>query len=182
MKPTLPKQHVITKPNYKQRGSSLLEVIAFLGIAALVILGAVSLLTSAFSSAQSNRGTEEVVSIRTSVKKLYAGASGVYGTEPLTESLNQAKIFPATLTYNAATKSMVNSWGGAITVTGATNTFVINYSNVPQDVCISMVSGASGWASITDGKTPIATFPATPTAAAATCSTNPVASLSFSSY
>ncbi|MBC7413962.1 MAG: pilus assembly protein, partial [Herminiimonas sp.] len=39
----------------RQRGASLLEGIAYLGIAAIVILGAVSLLTGAFGSAQSNR-------------------------------------------------------------------------------------------------------------------------------
>lgn len=182
MKYTHLKQVAIIKFSSKQRGASLLEGLAYLGIAALVILGAVSLLTGAFSSVQSNRGTEEVVSIRTSVKKLYAGASGAYGTTDLTEALNLAKIFPSTLTYNAATKAMVNAWGGAVTVTGATNTFVIKYTNVPQDVCISMVSGASGWSTITDGNTSVPAFPATPAAAAATCSGSPVANLSFTSY
>jgi hypothetical protein len=176
------KQAAIINFSAKQRGASLLEGIAYLGIAALVILGAVSLLTGAFSSAQSNRGTEEVVSIRTSVKKLYAGASGAYGTLDLTESLNLAKIFPSTLAYDSTAKTMVNAWGGAVTVKGDTKTFIINYANVPQDVCIAMVSGASGWTSVTDGKTAVPAFPATPAAAAATCSSNPVVSLSFASY
>ena len=55
----------------RQRGASLLEGIAYLGIAAIVVLGAVSLLTGAFGSAKANQTTEEVVAIRTSVRKLY---------------------------------------------------------------------------------------------------------------
>ncbi|MGZ5779897.1 MAG: type 4 pilus major pilin, partial [Burkholderiaceae bacterium] len=121
----------------RQRGASLLEGIAYLGIAALVILGAVSLLTGAFTSAQSNRGAEEVVSIRTAVKKLYMGQANSYGTADITAALITAKVFPTTLSPNAggATPSLTNSWGGSVTVagTGTGNTFAITYTGVPQD-------------------------------------------------
>ena len=52
----------------QQRGASLLEAIAYLGIAAVVVLGAVSLLNGAFGSAKSNQTNEEVVALRTPVR------------------------------------------------------------------------------------------------------------------
>ncbi|MEC5215866.1 Tfp pilus assembly protein PilW [Actimicrobium sp. GrIS 1.19] len=154
----------------RQRGASLLEGIAYLGIAAIVILGAVSLLTGAFSSAQSNRVSEEIVSIRTGVKKLYSSQSSGYGTADLNATLVSAKVFPSTLTATAA-GAATNSWGGSVTVTGATSTFNIVYTGVPQDVCINALSGATGWASITgNANAAITTFPVTPADAAAACS------------
>ena len=64
----------------RQRGASLLEGIAYLGIAAIVVLGAVSLLTGAFGSAKANQTTEEVVAIRTAVRKLYIGQTYPVGS------------------------------------------------------------------------------------------------------
>jgi hypothetical protein len=154
----------------KQRGASLLEGIAYLGIAALVILGAVSLLTGAFASAQSNRGMEEISAIRTNVKKLYMGQANSYGTSDITSSLYAASVFPTTLSYNGTDK-MMNTWGGTVTVTGVGgNTFKIEYTAVPTDSCINMLSGASGWVSITGpGKTINGPGPVSPTDAATAC-------------
>jgi hypothetical protein len=156
----------------KQRGASLLEGIAYLGIAALVILGAVSLLTGAFASAQSNRGMEEISAIRTNVKKLYMGQANSYGTADITPALNTAAVFPTTLAFSTTTNMMVNAWGGSVSVSGVGgNTFQIEYSAVPQDSCISMLSGASGWVSVSQkGGTAITTFPLSPTDAATICS------------
>ncbi|MFZ6774452.1 type 4 pilus major pilin [Undibacterium sp. SXout7W] len=170
------KSHSVVNFSFRQRGASLLEGIAYLAVAALVILGAVSLLTSAFSSAQSNRASEEVVSIRTGVRKLYTGQSNSYGTVDITANLNTARIFPTTLTANTAgtTTTMNNSWGGAVTVTGSGggSTFTIAYTLVPQDACINMISGASGWTQINvGGANAITTFPATPADANTACAT-----------
>jgi len=152
-----------------QRGASLLEGIAYLGIAALVILGAASLFTGAFASAQSNRGMEEVNAIRTGVKKLYMGQANSYGTADITAALNTAAVFPTTLSFNST--AMVNTWGGTVTVTGASNTFTIEYTAVPQSSCINMLSGASGWVSIAgNGGTAVSNNPLTPADAATICS------------
>lgn len=165
----------------RQRGASLLEGIAYLGIAAIVVLGAVSLLTGAFSSAQSNRTAEEVVSIRTAVKKLYMGQSIGYGAAGtvLDLTLVQAKVLPTTLTNTGTPTAPIvsNAWGGTVSVTGNLNKFNITYTLVPQDACISVISGASGWDSIAPGApaggaapaNAINTFPATPLQAQGVC-------------
>lgn len=156
----------------RQRGASLLEGIAFLGIAAIVILGAVSLLSSAFSSAQGNRSMEELISIRTAVKKLYAGSGG-YGTGSLLDALYATKSLPANLATTVGTGGVVtatNSWGGDVAVTGATGQFQIVYNSVPNDVCIALITGGHGWNSVKiDTGTAITTFPISLSSAATAC-------------
>ena len=150
----------------RQRGASLLEGIAYLGIAALVILGAVSLLTTAFGNAQSNRAVEEVISLRTSIRKLYSGQN--YGNGAITPTLIAANAVPGTLTITGG--AITNAWGGAVVLTGAGTNFTITYNNVPQDVCISMISGGNGWRQIDrGGAAAITVFPATPADAQVTC-------------
>ena len=152
----------------RQRGASLLEAIAYLGIAAVVVLGAVSLLNGAFGSAKSNQTSEEVVALRTAVRKLYMGQA--FPVESLTPSLLVANAVPATLARGATGGALSNSWGGAVTVTGTANGFTITYNAIPQDVCVNLISGASGWTSIAQGQTSLTTFPATVANATSLCS------------
>lgn len=164
------KQRVVNH-RINQRGASLLEGIAYLGIAAIVILGAVSLLASAFGSAQSNQSIEEVVSIRTAVKKLYSGQA--YGAGDITGTLITARALPGSLRPNADNTAVTNSWSGAVTVVGAADgsTFAITYTLVPQDVCVNMISGATGWSQISGAANAnaIIAFPATPAGANLVC-------------
>ena len=98
---TEPKRLVVRRPIGcashvgRQRGAPLLEGIAYLGIAAIVVMGAVSLLTGAFSSAKSNQANEEVVGLRTAVRKLYMGQT--YPTANVVANLIAAKAAPGTL-------------------------------------------------------------------------------------
>lgn len=151
----------------RQRGASLLEGIAYLGIAALVVLGAVSLLTGAFGSAKSNQATEEVVAIRTAVRKLYIGQS--YPTASLLPNLLAANAIPGTLARDTTANTVSNSWGGAVTVTGTSTGFTVTYAAVPKDVCVSMLSGANGWTQVAQGGSSFTTFPLTADNAAALC-------------
>jgi hypothetical protein len=156
----------------RQRGASLLEGIAYLGIAAIVVLGAVSLLTNAFSSAKSNQTTEELISLRTSVRKLYAGQA--YPAAGIVANMVIANAIPNTLivdrTANPAT--ITNGWAGAVTIIGdGAGLFTITYNAVPQDVCMSIVSGANGWERVSNaaGAGAIAAFPITANDAAGVC-------------
>lgn len=177
MKKSIPRKSQNLVRLHSERGASLLEGIAYLGIAAIVILGAVSLLTSAFGSAQANQTAQEIVSIRTAVKRLYMGQASSYGTVDITDKLIAAKAFPTTLSpiTSGSTVTINNAWNGSVTVKGSDGgaTFTITYKGVPQDVCISIVSGATGWTKISQGSgslNPITAFPATPSAASTTCS------------
>lgn len=153
----------------RQCGASLLEGIAYLGIAAIVILGAVSLLASAFGNAQANRSTEETVALRTAARKLFTGQS--YPAD-MTTALVAAKAVPGTMNVNTTASTVANAFGGAVTIAGVTGggSFTITYASVPQDVCINMLSGASGWISIAQGSTSVTTNPITAANATAICS------------
>lgn len=158
------------KSLYLQRGASLLEGLAYLGVAAVVILGAVSLLNSALNGAQSNRSVEELTALRTGVKKLYGG-QGYTGISE--DSVWDAGLIPGTLkpTTTGTTTALTNSWGGAVTITSAAaSEFSISYASVPKDACVSMISGATGWTKIKVGSAAdITTFPVTAADAISKC-------------
>jgi hypothetical protein len=155
----------------RQTGASLLEGIAYLGIAALVLIGAVALLNTAFSSSNSNQLNQELSSIQTATRKLFMTTQGDFGTADITAGLIGAGGFPQTLTTNASAGTVTNVWGGAVTVTGVNADFTVQYTAVPKDVCINTLTATtSGWQSVTVGGTAV-TLPATPTAANTACAT-----------
>jgi type II secretory pathway pseudopilin PulG len=169
MHATMPQRRARLARLHRQRGASLLEAIAYLGVAALVVLAAVSLLQNAFGSARSNQTTEEITGLRTNVRKMYAGQS--YDDAAMLANLVTAKAIPGTLSV-AADKTIKNTWGGAVTVAKVdAGTFKITYASVPQDVCMNVVSGATGWTQIDDGtgNNPITAFPAAAASAATLC-------------
>lgn len=155
------KKHELKSLLSKQHGASLLEGIAYLGVAAIVILGAISLLGGALGGAQSNRAVEEVIALRTAIQKLYSGQSYPQPNVDITANIINAGAVPGTLRING--NAITNSWNGAVVLTGVTaSTFTVSYANVPRDVCVNMVSGATGWNRIeVNGANPITLFPAT---------------------
>lgn len=168
---TISHQHRIERRLDKQHGASLLEGIAYLGIAAIVILGAVSLLTGAFGSAQNNRATEEIVSLRTAAKKLYAGQ--IYPAA-MNGSMIAARAVPGSLTVDATAGTITNSWGGAVTLVGtnsaADNTFTISYGGTSQDACVNLASGATGWTKVKiNASADITALPVSAATASAQC-------------
>lgn len=164
------KNLVVINYRSRQRGASLLEGIAYLGIAAIVILGAVSLLTSAFGNAQSNRAVEEVVALRTAARKMYSGQG--YPTNTMKTSMIAAKAVPGTLVVDTTAGTITNSFGGSVAIAGVAGnaSFTITYSSVPKDVCVNMLSGASGWTSVAQGATSITASPLTADNATTICS------------
>ncbi|KVW31991.1 type 4 pilus major pilin [Burkholderia ubonensis] len=154
----------------KQRGASLLESIAYLGVAAIVIVGAIALLGSAFSSANTNRLAEELNAIQTGTKKLYMGQVNNYGNASLNANLIAAKVFPGTLPAGN-NNTVSNAWGGSVTVTGSGQTFTVQYTNVPRDICINTLTAGGNWRSATIGNGAI-NYPITPTVATANCVDN----------
>jgi X-X-X-Leu-X-X-Gly heptad repeat protein len=151
-----------------QRGASLLEAIAYLGIAAIVVIGAVALLNGAFSSAGTNELAEQVNAIQTGVKKLYMGQANGY-TGVTNSVLESAGVFPSTIPV-ASDGTATNTWGGDVTVaSAAVGTFTIEYKNVPTSVCINAVTAGGSWNSVSVNAAAL-TPPVSPTAAQTNCS------------
>lgn len=134
-----------------QKGASLLEGIAYLGIAAIVVIGAIALLNTAFSSANSNELNSELSAIQTASRKLFMTTQGNYGAADFTATLIAAKGFPQTLTTDAAAGTVTNAWAGNVTVAPANpNTeFTITYTAVPPDICVNaLTSTTTGWLTV----------------------------------
>lgn len=151
----------------RQRGVSLLEAIAYLGVASTIIVGAVALLSSAFSGARANRAQEELAAIGTGVKRLFMSQAGAYGTGSLNAQLISARIFPSTLAI--AGTDVLNAWNGAVNVTGNTAEFQISYSNVPQNVCIELLSTTTQFTTVSANAAAALVPPVTVAQAAAQC-------------
>jgi hypothetical protein len=149
----------------RQRGASLLEGIAYLGIAAIVVLGAVSLLSTAFSGAKANQVTEEIISLRTAVRKLYLGQAY---KDTAVEDLIAANAVPGTLGRDGST--VVNTWGGTVAIATVGGGFTITYPNLPKSICQDVVKGTNGWVSVKQGEASVAAFPATLADATTVCS------------
>jgi type II secretory pathway pseudopilin PulG len=155
-----------------QRGATLVEAIAFLGIAALILLGAVALLRSAYSSAHSNALTEEVTAIQSAVRTTYGDGiqlqtnlgSGIAG-------LVAANALPSTLQVDAS-NAVTNAWGGAVTVGwDATNAAAeISYKSVPKSACVAALTNSGNFSTVsTDTKTTPAAAPLVASDAIAAC-------------
>ncbi|WGS47815.1 type 4 pilus major pilin (plasmid) [Burkholderia sp. JSH-S8] len=151
----------------KERGASLLESIAYLGVAAIVIVGAIALLGSAFSSANTNRLTEDLNAIQTGTKKLYMGQVNNYGKDSMNANLSAAKVFPGTLTQDGK-GGVSNTWGGTVTVTGANQTFTVAYTQVPREVCVNTLTAGGNWQSAKIGEK-VVTYPVSPSDATSAC-------------
>lgn len=137
-----------TRASRLQRGASLLEAIAYLGVAAIVVVGAIALLRGAFDSANTNELSEQVSALQTGVRKLYMGQPGGYAS--LNNQVAQsAGIFPTTLVASSAdATNVLDSWSGNVTITGSQTNFTIEFDAVPNDVCINAVTQAGSWTSI----------------------------------
>ena len=163
--------HII---HQRQRGASLIEIISYLGVAAIVIIGAVMLLSGAFSSANSNRAIQEISALQLAVKKLYMGQTAGYGTASMNEQLIKSGQVPSTLNHITASPwTITNSWNGGVVVSGNSTTFQIEYQSIPQNICIEVLTGlgTQGWNSITAGTTgaTAVTVPVTVSAATTAC-------------
>lgn len=165
------------RSRHAQRGASLLEAIAYLGIAAIVVIGAVALLNGAFSSAGTNELAEQVNAIQAGVKKLYMGQTNGYqdiGVSTLAAAGALPSTIPVSGTGTTATAS--NSFGGSVKVAStAGNTFTIEFDDVPSAVCINALTATGSWTQIQvtptsgGGGATETTFPITPSTATTDC-------------
>lgn len=154
----------------RQRGASLLEGIAYLGIAAIVVIGAIALLRTAFGSANANTMLEQLSSMQTATRKLYMTTQGSYGAGSLNGPIIAAGAVPQGMSVKTADSTISNAWGGAVTLTGANTAFTISYANVPQDVCVDALTGTTtGFTQVAVNAAGAVPTPVSPTDATTAC-------------
>lgn len=161
-----------------QAGISLLELIAALTVIAAIIVGALALYTSASTTQSSTQLVQDTISLRSAIQQLYQG-QGSYGATnaDLNAVLNNAKRVPSTIRVvpgNPPTFLLPFSNGAsqsALTATaqsGGTQ-FRLRLTNIPQAVCISLMTTSSGWISVTGQSGGARTPPVTPAIANSSC-------------
>lgn len=151
----------------RQAGMTLIEIIVVLAIGALIIGGALSLYSNASSSQSSNQLNSDLTAIRASVKSLYSTQGG-YGTASLNSVLINAKKVPTTMSVSGTTIS--HALNGTLAVAGATSNFTMTVTAIPTDVCVALLSAASGFSSIQVGSNAARTsFPISPANASTDC-------------
>lgn len=152
----------------KQAGMTLIELVAALGVSALVIGGALAMYSAASSSQTSNQLTSDVVALRTATRALHA-TTGNYGAASLNGVLVSSKKVPSSM-YSTGTTIQHGTNGGTVVVTGATTNFTITLTAVPQDVCISMLPQVTGFVSVkVDALAAVTAFPISPATALTNC-------------
>lgn len=119
-----------------KRGLTLIEALLFLGIAAVVIVGAVVLYNNTSNSARTNDALTQLQSYSTGVKGLYSGTSS-YGSGSLLPAVINGGVAPRSAVNGNA---LVNPWGDGTAIFGNGGTFHVYFQNVPQDSCVRILT------------------------------------------
>lgn len=168
------KKTTLTNPRFKkQSGVTLMELIAGLSVMAVVVVGSLALYTSATSSQKTTQLTQDASAIRAAVKQMWQGQGsfGANGTN-LNNVLVSAKKVPTTIRVDTATNpnTLTHAANGTVNITSAVTAFNMAFTNIEEDLCIPLLTGAQGWLGVTvAGTAEITTFPIAPATAATAC-------------
>lgn len=157
----------------KEQGTTLIEFLLYLAVAAAIVGGAIMLYSTVKSSNQSSQMIKDVVSVQAGISSLYIGQSHFDGLS--NEVLYNANKLPSSLKYDNGTLFMAE--GGTLDVRGDGLTYTITVSDVSSASCISMVSSLSTgfWGVSVDGEelaSSVSDFPISTARASAACGAN----------
>lgn len=128
----------------RQRGATLIEIILYLAVAAIIIFAVFSLFGNAFGGGKSQSETANIQGLVSGVNSLY-GTQRTYPTGSLIPALIKAKAAPSSMVVQGgATNSLRNSWGGAVAVNGSENYYTIQTTGVPARACIELAQMSVG--------------------------------------
>lgn len=142
----------------RQRGMTLIELIAALAVAGLVIAGALALYNNANNAQRANALLGDITSIKGSANQLYAGQyAGINGGDLFWALLQSGRLPGTWVAQNpgaaAAGGPYNNSFGvtfltpNAAAVNGIPvgNTMQLGLNNIPSAVCTTLAANAQGW-------------------------------------
>lgn len=161
----------------RQRGATMLEIMAWLAIAALIIGGAIAMIASGWSSSKETKEGEHVTTLIANTKKLQSVSGyGASGTN-LVPSLIATNGVPGDMTVSGNT--LVNRYGGTVTVASTGLGYTVTTPGLPTNACIAVAKSVSSAGGVTTkinsgsaSTTPVDTATAT---AACTSATNSLA-------
>jgi len=128
----------------KQRGVTLLELIAGLAVMAVIVVGALALFNAANTAQRGTQLTQDITALRSAVTQLWMG-QGTFSTGSLNVPLIASGRIPATL---RATGNVLNHPTGTIDVVGGGSSFHLVVTGLPQSVCMDVLTSATGWSGV----------------------------------
>jgi Tfp pilus assembly protein PilE len=159
----------------RKRGATLMEMVAWLALAAMIIAGALVLWNVANGSRQTTQALTQLNQVQTAVRTLYNGQSNYLGltTAALVtaKSVQQSMISGATIRH--AYNGTVVVLPATTTNGGANSAFSIAFANIPQDACQQMLTKDLGRGVYSAGASVVAVQPNLPfnvASAATSCS------------
>jgi len=161
----------------KQRGVTLMELIAGLAVMAVIVVGALALFNTANNAQRGMQLTQDVTALRGAVTHLWMGQGG-YGNVSLVPALIAAGRVPGTL--RATATGPLQHQTGVIDILGAGQRYHVVVTGLSQAVCIDLLTGASGWIEVRTATaytgiplatTAISAFPINPADAMTRCVT-----------
>ena len=129
-------------PRLDERGATLIEAVLFTVIALGLVIGGIVFFEQASMSARTNEAVRMMASLQSQVRALFQSQPN-FGTANIGDLLISANAVPSAMQNDAdndgTNDSLVNAFGGDVTVTGATDQFEIELTDVPVNVCTRMV-------------------------------------------
>lgn len=125
----------------RHRGVTMLEVLIWLGIAALILAGAAYAGNTAMHQHRVNQARQQLMEMQARIAPLYH-AHGALGSAEITQMLINRGTIPSRMVSGAgASQSVTNPWRGAVTVHGlGVAEFAITYAAVPRAACAELAT------------------------------------------
>ena len=132
-----------------RRGFSLFGVLLGLTLAAVAIVGAVSLYNAARESANRSEALTLLNRLRANVESVYAGAPSYGNNTDLIATIDRRGGIPDSARTTRGNRVQIrHPFGGRVSVTGgpggATNQFLIVFNDVDDEVCAAMGDAYAG--------------------------------------
>ena len=132
-----------------RRGFSLFGVLLGLGLAAVVIVGAVGTYNAARESANRSAALTLLSQLRANVEAAYAGAPSYGNNADLVPAIDRRGGIPGgARVVSGKTASINHPFGGAVTVVGGpggiTNRFRITFEDVDDAICAALGDAFAG--------------------------------------
>jgi type II secretory pathway pseudopilin PulG len=142
-----PASHNLTR----QAGFGLIEIGIALVIMGAMVAGVLAMMNSTNLSQKTTQLRTDLVGLKSAVSQI-GYQSGNFGNASLNGILVRSGKLPTTL-RTSGTDTISHQFDDDITVMGRNTRFYVQLNNMPQDACISMVTGDMGWDYVGSGAT-----------------------------
>lgn len=166
-------QSFMSRLRARNKGVTLMELIAAIAVVAILVVGALTLYGAANNGTNSTQMQRDLTGVQASVKSLYAGQAG-YGTsgDSLVGTLKQFGGLPSDWSVSGSGTSLAvnHQLNGAVTITSGGTNFAVELASIPPEVCTKIASNAAaGWATVKIGSGSAMPVPVSTAAASAAC-------------